>query len=421
MQKFIVPMIGARRDYDVAKILSEENLLDRLIIDAYYNESKYPLLKLANKLLPASIVKTYMKYNPEISSEKVISSWKTGLLFKLGLALNKNGDYYRNQIAAYKRLAEYSIDYLKKIKHSKVNVYGLDTASVELFTWSKKNNDASFLVLEQCVASRKQQTEMYLNFQEKFGLSQVKKMIVHCSALRERELREWELADKILVPSDYVKKGIESEGIDRNKIELLHYGFSSSYPIDFVKEEIDKKFNDNSNKPITILFAGNAGFRKGLHDIISVASKLQNENIKFLIAGKIENEFSQLHTRVPGNIEFLGKISKSDLIQQYRAADVFLFPSYLEGSALVTFEAMSMGLPLITTSQAGSIVSNHIDGYIVNAGDINALKEKIQQLSNDKELRYRMSIKALQNVQNYSIEHYKRNLLRNLNNTLVHV
>ena len=47
------------------------------------------------------------------------------------------------------------------------------------------------------------------------------------------------------------------------------------------------------------------------------------------------------------------------------AADVFVFPSLFEGSAVVTYEALACGLPSVVTPDAGSVVRDGVEGFVV--------------------------------------------------------
>ena len=49
------------------------------------------------------------------------------------------------------------------------------------------------------------------------------------------------------------------------------------------------------------------------------------------------------------------------------AADVFVFPSLFEGSAVVTYEALACGLPSVVTPSAGSVVRDGAEGFLVPA------------------------------------------------------
>ena len=66
----------------------------------------------------------------------------------------------------------------------------------------------------------------------------------------------------------------------------------------------------------------------------------------------------------------------------YAWADVFLLPFICEGSAMVTYEALSWGLPVITTHNAGSIVRDTVDGWLVPYRDSEAIAiENCESLS----------------------------------------
>ena len=69
------------------------------------------------------------------------------------------------------------------------------------------------------------------------------------------------------------------------------------------------------------------------------------------------------------------------------AADVFVFPSLFEGSAVVTYEAMACGLPCIATAEAGSVVRHGRDGLIVPARDVEALANAMERLGTDAAFR----------------------------------
>ena len=68
----------------------------------------------------------------------------------------------------------------------------------------------------------------------------------------------------------------------------------------------------------------------------------------------------------------------------YRAADVFVFPTLVEGLGLVVLEAMACGLPVIVTSRGpDEVVRDGVDGYVVPAGDSTAIIEALERLYAD--------------------------------------
>jgi glycosyltransferase involved in cell wall biosynthesis len=76
------------------------------------------------------------------------------------------------------------------------------------------------------------------------------------------------------------------------------------------------------------------------------------------------------------------------------AADVFVFPSLFEGSAVVTYEALACGLPTVVTPAAGSVLRDSVDGYLVPEADVDALAAAMERLGRDPDLRAEQSVRA---------------------------
>ena len=74
-------------------------------------------------------------------------------------------------------------------------------------------------------------------------------------------------------------------------------------------------------------------------------------------------------------------------------------------------EALSFGLPVITTHESGSFITNNREGYIFDAGDIEGMCNAIQLLTQNEQLRYTMSHKALDLMQKNTLITYQHNLL----------
>lgn len=104
------------------------------------------------------------------------------------------------------------------------------------------------------------------------------------------------------------------------------------------------------------------------------------------------------------NVKIVGFLQKEELVDYYDASDIFVHPTESDVWGLVINEAMSRGLPVITTSKciAGlELVKGN--GYIVNYG-IDEIREKIENIINDDNLRNFMSIKSLEIIKKYTIE-----------------
>lgn len=401
---FVLSLLTARRDYDVAKILYRNNVLKKFFIDAHYLPDRF-IFSILDRFLPVNIVKTYHRYQPGIPKHYIDSDWMVGLRFRYEFSNFPAYRKHQAQIKAYKSLSKKLIQYCEQ--EQDVNAYyGFDTASFEFFEWAKDKE--FYLALEQCVAPRSTQIRCHEYFKESIGIN-IKDEIENCKVLQEREMREWELANHIIVPSQYVWDELVNLGVESNKIRLVPFGYQPFLPFDAMKNLMDVKLEDKRKSRPVILFAGNAGFRKGVHDLLVISNLVDAD---FFIAGHIETSIYQIYSKgnFP-NVKLLGKLPFSELQNYYSKADVFFFPSYLEGSAMVIFEAMSWGLPIVTTHQTGSVVTNGKEGFVVEAGDIDSMVDCLGELVSNSDLRMRMGETAIATSEYFSLERYAENLL----------
>jgi glycosyltransferase involved in cell wall biosynthesis len=91
------------------------------------------------------------------------------------------------------------------------------------------------------------------------------------------------------------------------------------------------------------------------------------------------------------------------LHESYQSADVFVLTSESEGMPAVTLEAMSCGLPIVTTNVPGNqeIVRDGENGFLINVGDTEALAKSLARLIEGRELRQRMGERSRQLMQPY--------------------
>ena len=92
-----------------------------------------------------------------------------------------------------------------------------------------------------------------------------------------------------------------------------------------------------------------------------------------------------------------------------------MLPTLVEGMALVHLEAMACGLPVITTPNCGSIVSNSKEGFIIPIRKVQKLASKIEEIVEDRDLRKKMSIRCKKKAMRYTWENYSEKLLKALN------
>ena len=148
----------------------------------------------------------------------------------------------------------------------------------------------------------------------------------------------------------------------------------------------------------TLIFVGRLIEEKGVFDLLSAVSILRDRTPCDLVVAGDGPERVRLAARVhelelDDVVELAGYLTAEQLACAYRAADVFVFPSWAEGFPTVLTEAMWAGLPIVTTRVGGS--ADHLEedmhALFVPPRDPHALAQSIERLLNDRELRTRMS------------------------------
>ena len=102
---------------------------------------------------------------------------------------------------------------------------------------------------------------------------------------------------------------------------------------------------------------------------------------------------------------FLGY--QEDVAGYYRLFDAFLLPSVNEGTPVSAIEALASGTPVVATRVGGvpDVVTDGVDGFLVEPGDAEAAAERLVELARDPSLRARMGEAGSANVrERYAVE-----------------
>jgi len=154
---------------------------------------------------------------------------------------------------------------------------------------------------------------------------------------------------------------------------------------------------------LRILFLGNVIERKGLHTLLKVLRQ-QPSAFSLDIVGSLtaEPEYAyetQRYILVHGlssAVRIHGPLDHEPLIKLLRQAHVLVVPSSYEGFGIVYLEGMAFGLPAIGTTAggAGEIISDGVNGFLIEPGDADVLASRLKVLNEKREVLVRMSLAA---------------------------
>ena len=219
-------------------------------------------------------------------------------------------------------------------------------------------------------------------------------------------------ASGILTVSEYSKKDILKyfSFYPEEKIFVTPLAANSNYkPLDKLKCKafINKKYNFDSSY---ILYLGGFSARKNVFGLINSFGniyKYLNNEYKLLIGGSLKDEAEKLFKFVKDKglqdkIIFCGFVEDNILPIIYNGCDTFVYPSYYEGFGLPPLEAMSCGVPVITSNISSIPEVTSDNALLIDPYDDDDLSDKLACLLNDDNLRLSLSKKGYERSLNFS-------------------
>lgn len=156
---------------------------------------------------------------------------------------------------------------------------------------------------------------------------------------------------------------------------------------------------------VRLLFLGLVGTRKGVYDLLPAFRQAATAQgaMELTIGGNGEVEQAQMLAKELGVLDcvhFAGWVSGDDKFRLLQQADIYVLPSYNEGLPMSILEAMSWGVPVISTRVGGipELINDGKDGILIEAGDQKALATAISHLASDTRARHAMGLAARNRV-----------------------
>ena len=238
-------------------------------------------------------------------------------------------------------------------------------------------------------------------------------------SISEEESRAWDTsvfeADGVIVNSSFTKSGLTDIGYPADRVRVVPYG--GDFAVRLVDRHMlivaDDDSRPTSGHPLRLLYVGQVTYRKGIHHLFEAMRRLEAGTATLTIVCRTTPD-PVLMADAPSSVEFVGEVSDADLLDIYGAHDVMVMPSLVEGFGLVYLEAMHMGLPVVCTTNTGAadLITNGVEGVILEPGDVEALSDALDMLAGDPELVAEMATKATVSARNWTWERFRNNLKR---------
>lgn len=189
-------------------------------------------------------------------------------------------------------------------------------------------------------------------------------------------------ANKVIVPSQYLKRIVMGWGVEEDKIKVVYNSFEQI-------KIVDKK---NRNKDL-VVSVGRLVPWKGFDVLINLMPELLEFNPNFILKifgnGPDKNKLKELIDEL--NLKekvFIDNITHEKLINELFAAGVFVLNTGYEGLSHTILEAMAAEVPIVTTNIGGNpeLIENNKNGFLVEYNNKEELKKAILKIYSQPEL-----------------------------------
>jgi starch synthase len=227
----------------------------------------------------------------------------------------------------------------------------------------------------------------------------------------QRKDMELQLADLVVVPSNFVRTTLLEHNATTAPISVVPFG-SPRPPSDIC--------HSLPTGPLRVLFVGSLGQRKGLSYALDAVASLSSQ-VRLTLIGKLKDNQCKPLVAALERHTWIESMPHPQILEQMRQHDVLLLPSLFEGYALVISEALSQGLPVITTPNSGgtSSVRDGIEGFIIPVRDSQAIAERLQQIATNPDQLIAMREACLRRAAELSWACYEQELCRVVGNALL--
>jgi glycosyltransferase involved in cell wall biosynthesis len=208
-------------------------------------------------------------------------------------------------------------------------------------------------------------------------------------------------ADVILSPSPYVSETLRQVGVPEERIRLQPFGVRI--------DRFRPAERPRGDGKIRLLYVGQISQRKGLSYLLDAVARLNRSDIELVLVGGLVGAGRGLEAH-RGRFRHIPNVPHHEVAELFRSADLFVYPSLHEGSALALIEAMASGLPVITTLNSGTLARDGEDGLLVPIRDVDALAAAIARLADDHTLRQTMAASARARAEEFTWAHYRTRL-----------
>ena len=213
-----------------------------------------------------------------------------------------------------------------------------------------------------------------------------------------RKDSELALASQVIVPSRFVAESLSEYPGQLPPVAVVPYGC----PRPIAPE--DRRWY--AGGVLRVLYVGGLSQRKGFSYLLDALRPL-GDAVSLTVIGT-----GEASAMIDARHRQLGSVAHARVLEEMRQHDLFVFPTLFEGYSLAIAEALSQGLPVVTTANSGAadIIQHGVQGLIVPIRDSGSITAELEELMRAPEQLRAMGRAALALAASWTWSDYRRRL-----------
>ena len=393
----VVSQLGARMHYAVPRIFAEAGRLEHVYTDICATQGWPRMLRsVSARFQPSSVRRLAGRVPHGIPQEQLTSFTNFGLMWAIKrMRARTPSEFTAVSLWGGTRFSELVV---RCGFGNAAGLYAFSGKSLEQLAAAR--SQGLWTAVEQIIAPRAMVDRLLAEEEDRFpGWQKRASEDRFAEEFAKREQAEWAAADAIVCPSEFVMQSVVAAGGDPKRCVLVPYGVDGRYSI---------PRSGRRSGPLRVLTVGAVGLRKGSPYVLEVARRTRGR-VEVRMVGDC-GVLPRARVELASAVELFGGVPRSEILTHYAWADVFLLPSICEGSATVTYEALAAGLPVVTTPNAGSVIRDGIEGFIIAVRDTDRMVDALDRLASDADLLFLMSSKAAARAGEFDLHRYGQRL-----------
>jgi len=217
----------------------------------------------------------------------------------------------------------------------------------------------------------------------------------------EKWLQNSYKADLVICPSESTRLDLIEAGFDSKKIRIIPLGVRQrkveNQSIQLLRQTygLEESF---------VLWMGTIEPRKNLPTLIEAISKVPRVELVLIGPSGWNADVEEITRPIKDRVKVIGKVDEKTKHTWLEAADVFCFPSILEGFGLPVLEAMSHGTPVVTSANTATAEVVEDSGLLVDPRKAEEIAEAILKILENRDLSQELSESGRERSKKFSWE-----------------